>query len=596
MKSNRSLLLILFAFWLLLPTSDAAAAQAAQPTPVISRCEQPFMFGFGAWEKARTAFAVQEDGIHISAENGQGGAGVAGLKLDTAEFPDWTPTLTLMAGERNRASHLNLHLTDADGTSHQYRFDLRGLKPRGSQRVVAQHGASLTEPQAVEKPGKAPGLDGVASYLVIGDWSGNPVELVLSRIEWTPPTDALRAERATLRELKAREAEQARREASARERTRLELLEKGAPHPPDGPEVRQVCAVAPDVIAVRLQAGKHVSNQLVPYLAQPGDEIVEEEKDKPRHTVKNGQVVDYVARALYRRVNNQRARVGLLSPDGHEVFVESSTAGQLLDETVVDLPAAYSVQSPDDPAYAAPTAPAAVYRKGKPNGFSRPLPFVYTISLRLPSPLKEGAAYAIRFAGVNTSQETVSYAHKPRETRSLAVHAIQTGYRPDDPYKRAYLSWWMGVDKDGKQGSCALQPDSFELLDATGRTRLHGQAGTGQGGGSGGTDLDSREAGLHAGGGVSPGLQRVRHGRRIPRLHPRPGRERTVPHRARCVGGAVQSGHAGHPDPAAGDRAGAAGLPLPAAEDVSSGRRGGVLPTGHPVPGGTGGHARRAHD
>ena len=91
--------------------------------------------------------------------------------------------------------------------------------------------------------------------------------------------------------------------------------------------MRHVCAVAPDVIAITLQAGQHVNNQLVPYVAEPGDELVEEEKDKPRHEVKDGKVVDYFPKALYRKVNNKRTRVGLLSPDGKQVFIEGTTHG-----------------------------------------------------------------------------------------------------------------------------------------------------------------------------------------------------------------------------------------------------------------------------
>ena len=251
---------------------------------------------------------------------------------------------------------------------------------------------------------------------------------------------------------------------------------KGAAHPADGPQVKHVCAVAADVIAVTVQAGQHVSNELVPYVAEPSDEVVEEEKDKPRHTVRAGKVEDYFQKALYRKVYNIRTKVGLLSPDGGWVFIEHASKGQLLDETVVDLPAAYSLVSSDDPEYARPLSPAKVFRKGKPNGFSQPLPFLYTISLKLPAPLKEGAAYTIRFLGVNTSQETVAYVHKPRRTRSIAVHAIQTGYRPDDPYKRAYLSFWMGVDKDGENGSCTPDVTTFELLDAAGKTAFTGKA------------------------------------------------------------------------------------------------------------------------
>ena len=455
----------------------SAAEPAAQFAPVISRCDQPFMFGFGSWEKAKTNFAVKLDGIHIAAKNGQGGAGVAGLSLDLAPFQDFTPALTLTVGERNKATGLTLQLQDADGTGHNYKFNLRALKPGLPQKIAAYYGASLAEPEIVEKPGTIPGLGPVVAYLLIGDWSGNAVDVVLSGIELVPPNDALLAERAKLRDMKAKEAENKRREAEAKEQVRRKLLEEGAPHPTDGPEVKHVCAVAPNVIAITVQAGQYVGNQLIPYVAEPGDEIQQAVNDsKPWREVEDGKIVEHFPKVLYRTVNQRRTQVGQMSPDGRQVFIEGKTAGQLLDETVVAMPAAYSIQSADDAAYAKPTAPTAVFRKGKPNGPSKPLPFLYTISLRLPSPLKDGATYTIRFHGVNTSKETVAYTHNPRETRSLAVHAIQTGYRPDDPYKRAYLSFWMGVDQNGENGSCTPKADAFELLDASGKTVFTGKA------------------------------------------------------------------------------------------------------------------------
>ena len=461
---------------LLMPPAALAAEPAPQPNPVVFACDKPFLFGFGSWEKAKELFPVKADGIHIAAKNAQGGAGTAGLNVTASGRGDWTPVLTVAVGAQNKAAALNLHLTDADGTSHAYRFDLRALKPGLAQQVPADYGASLAEPQTVEKPGATPGLDGVAGLMLIGDWSGNPVDIVLSGIQLAPPTDALRRQRAALRELLAKEAEKKRQAVEAKEKARQALLETGAVHAADGPEIRHVCAVAPDVIAITLQAGQHVSNQLAPYTPEPGDEIVEEGKDKPQYEVKDGRVVESFQKVLYRRVNNKRAKAGEFSFDGKSLFIAGQTKGQLLDETVVDAPEAYSIQSADDPAYAKARRPAKVYRKGKPNGLSKPLPFVYTVSLKLPSPLQEGAAYTIRFGGVNTAKETAVYAHKPRETRTLALHAIQTGYRPDDPFKRAYLSFWMGVDQDGKSGSCTPDATAFELIDAAGRAVFTGRA------------------------------------------------------------------------------------------------------------------------
>jgi len=456
------------------------AAETAEAAPVLSACNAPFVFGFGSWEKERKAFAVGPPGIRVTAADGRGGVGWAGLQVAAGDRGDWSPALRVTAGGGNQATAINLHLGDADGTSHSYRFDLSKLVAGGgaTQVLTPEYGASLAEPGKEEKPGSAPGLDlaNLALVMLIGDWSANAVDLTLSGVILVPPDEALRARRAELREIKAREAEKARLEAEAREKARQDLLARGAQHLEAGPQVTQVCATAADVLSVTIQAGRHANNQLVPYVPEAGDEVVEEAKDAPRHTVRDGRVVDYLQKGLFRQVGNTRTRVGLLSEDGKWVFVERATAGDLLDETVVDLPEAYALTSSDDPAYAKPVMPVAVFRKGKPNGFSRPLPFLYTLSLRLPTRLKEGATYALRFVGVNTATETVTYVHRPRQVRSLAVHAIQTGYRPDDPYKRAYLSFWMGVDKEGRSGSCTPAAGAFELLDGAGRTVFTGQA------------------------------------------------------------------------------------------------------------------------
>ncbi|MDW8105765.1 MAG: glycoside hydrolase family 9 protein, partial [Armatimonadota bacterium] len=240
------------------------------------------------------------------------------------------------------------------------------------------------------------------------------------------------------------------------------------------PQVIHVCAVAPDMLAIEIQSGQFTPNQLIRYTPQQGDELVEE-RDRAHREIVDGKLVETFQKRLYRTVNGQRTSIGLLSPDGKYLFIEGRSQGELLDETAVDLPDSYRIQSNDDPAYRQPRQPTAVYRKGKPNGFSQPFPFLYTISLRLPSPLREGATYTITLQGLNTQQKRLTYTHRPRAVRSLAVHAIQTGYRPDDPFKRAYYSFWAGVDRDGKHGFCTLKADTFELIDSNGKTVFRGK-------------------------------------------------------------------------------------------------------------------------
>ena len=254
--------------------------------------------------------------------------------------------------------------------------------------------------------------------------------------------------------------------------------EAGAAHPSDGPEVRHVCAVAPDILSITLQAGTYVPDSMTPYAPQPGDEVVEEPGKEKQYAIRDGKVVEFADKYLYRTVDGKRSKVALVTPDGKCLFKGGAMAGKILDEKAVDTPAAYAIESAADPAYAKPVTPTEVFRKSKPDASNLyPFPFCHTISLKLPTPLKEGASYAIRFLGVNTSKETATYVHKPREVRSDAVHAIQTGYRPDDPQKCAYLSLWLGARAGGnaQDGGYEYKCDAFEVIDAAGKTVFTGQ-------------------------------------------------------------------------------------------------------------------------
>ena len=159
--------------------------------------------------------------------------------------------------------------------------------------------------------------------------------------------------------------------------------------PGDGPEVRHVLAVAPDVSPSPCRPGNTSAINSYPTLPSPATRLWRRKRTSRSTRSKAGKVVDYFQKGLFRKVNNQRTKVGLLSPDGKWVFIERATKGQLLDETVVDVPEAYTLVSTDDANYAKPRSPAKVFRKGKPNGYSQPLPFLYTISLKMPALLKE---------------------------------------------------------------------------------------------------------------------------------------------------------------------------------------------------------------
>ncbi len=255
---------------------------------------------------------------------------------------------------------------------------------------------------------------------------------------------------------------------------------------PDGPQVIHVGAVAPDVLMLTIQSRFYRASEYLPYVAQDGDEVIEVGKDDPNSNawktpiVQDGKLVHRFTLQLKR---NGEA-IGNLSQDRKHLFIGRGATGTALDANAAALPSSYLIQSATDAAYAQPTAPIATYRKCKPNGAAaeRPdrvlvFPFIHYISLKLPAPLQEGASYSIALAGINTAAEKIVYTHQPRLNRSDAVHATQVGYRPDDPYKRAYLSIWPGTDTEGKELEVDYDHvDTFELVNAeSGKTVYRGK-------------------------------------------------------------------------------------------------------------------------
>ena len=331
------------------------ADTVVQSTPVIWACDKPFIFGFGSWEKAKEAFPAKEDGIHICSKSCQGGAGIAGLSVPIGNFGDWSPTMTLAVTKQNQAANLTLHLGDSNGASHSYRFDLRKLQPGVPQQLAADYGASLAEPLKVEKKGTKPGLGQVSVLMVIGDWSDKPVDVVLSRIALMPPTDEIRAGRANSSESRRREAEHARLAAEARPMARKTLLDYRCAAPCGRPGGKaRVCR----------GAGRHRHHLAGRATCQQSTRALrcrtgrrsrgrgEGQADSRGEGRQSGGLLP--RKRFSGRSTMTAPGLGLLSPDGKWVFIQHETKGQLLDETVVDVPEAYSLDSTDDPNYASP--------------------------------------------------------------------------------------------------------------------------------------------------------------------------------------------------------------------------------------------------
>ncbi len=269
----------------------------------------------------------------------------------------------------------------------------------------------------------------------------------------------------------ARPAAQLQERPQRSERGNGEALQN-MKHLSEDPAVVHVCAVAPDILCITLQAQLVDHAAQLPYREQPGDEIRPE-----GHEVlawHRGQIVRTKKDLqLFRRADGGLERAGWLVANDAKYWPQEGIEGRELNVAALPQPAAYRISSQDDPRYATPAEPAAVHRKSKPNDYSNDgkMPVRHWVYLRLPHPLREDATYTVAFVGLNTHPAQVRYVHSPQDVRSDAVHVTQVGYRPDDPFKRAYLSTWLGTG-----GALRYDAERFYLVEAaTGRRVYEGQ-------------------------------------------------------------------------------------------------------------------------
>jgi endoglucanase len=240
------------------------------------------------------------------------------------------------------------------------------------------------------------------------------------------------------------------------------------------PHVVGVCAVARDLLAIEITAQTVEHPVIVPFAPAPGDEIVETGDPFWSWDAKASAFVQLREKTVTRVVDGQRRLLGTLSPDAASILAPDRLLGTPLDAHAADAPASYAITSSDDQAYAQPRMPTAVFRKSKPTDSPAEghQPLDHHLYLQLPSPLVEGRTYALTLAALGADVPSVTYRHDTSRTRSEAVHAIHTGYRPDDPVKSATVSIWLGTG-GGHQPEGI---DAFDVLDESGAVAFAGHA------------------------------------------------------------------------------------------------------------------------
>ena len=233
----------------------------------------------------------------------------------------------------------------------------------------------------------------------------------------------------------------------------------------EGPWVERVFAVAPDMIALQVQAQEVVWEDQKPYQEREDLEIRRDSEKRLYAWSSTGEIILRPDHAEVFRTEEEAEPVkyGYYSYayGSWEPFTwTEKNFGQPLDTTLVDSPEAYRISGGS---FESEVQPEAVYRKSRPtdqNEVDGVKPYRHILLLQLPEELEEGATYRIGLPGLNTREREVEYVHNPLVVRSDAVQVNQIGYRASDPYKRAYLSFWAGA-----AGGLEFDAEEFHLID-----------------------------------------------------------------------------------------------------------------------------------
>ncbi len=206
------------------------------------------------------------------------------------------------------------------------------------------------------------------------------------------------------------------------------------------PKIRHAYLVAPDTLALTVDAEAMPLHPLEDYVAQPGDEIREE------NVVEIGpEKVPYASKITLVRNGVTVGRI--FGPKRDKLRREATLQGQPLDLAWAESPASYALSSTDDPAFTEPLSPIAIHRKSKPE-----LPVVpsqskprHELYLKFAHPLTPGKKYRLAFKGDATPFiAPVTFTFDDTRLRTEAIAVNQVGYHPDQPEKIAFLSLWLG--------------------------------------------------------------------------------------------------------------------------------------------------------
>ena len=420
MKKCVFLLAIFIAFCGVFCSRCVQAQNALEKSLPLVEFDKPFLFTYGAWDKK----VKVENGAAILRGVTNTGGGGYNVTLNLTPQSDWTPTVRVRLGASNQSGGLRVLVRDDQKGSAAFDFSFKDVPPGEWRVLMPREGASLTQPNELDN--KQPlQLDKITQIQIGGDWAGNkPMDVEVNSIALLAPSAEMLAARAEKEKRLLAEAEKLRKEQAAQKA-------KYVGGTPLSPIVEHVSMVAPDVIAIEIQAGRVILSALTKYEAQTGDEKREKKNDKGEIEsvilVRGGQEIGW-----------------LIGPQRDWLTPYEKYEGDPLLEFEADSAANYSVTSDAD---FGTQKPLLVSRKSKPNGWAQGIGVLsvrHTLYLKMPEPLATGKKYNIALGALNTKQNVAGFVFDAAKIRSEAVHVNQIGYRPDDPLKRAFVSCWLG--------------------------------------------------------------------------------------------------------------------------------------------------------
>ncbi len=235
----------------------------------------------------------------------------------------------------------------------------------------------------------------------------------------------------------------------------------------DMPRIVEVSPAGENLLVVRVVERTFQPARQIPYEAEPGDKIVR--KDGHYLIWHEGKPVISGPTVLQRpNANGRLTDVGELVVGETLLTISASTSGARVEGDWQD-PESFGLQSSEDGNFREAASPVAVHRKSKPFQTASGGPRVrHQFFLEFEDALRDGAAYTLRIPGLNVEPTPYTYRHAPGETRSPAVQVSHVGFRPGDPYKRAFLSLWLGTG-----GAHAFDADTFEILENESRRSVY---------------------------------------------------------------------------------------------------------------------------